>query len=129
LYAALVVEPFDGAVHVSAREPLNDPQLCVALSHDLVQMRGPDSGFLELMIRAAGVDGFMLAHVADEQHAVVRSEALQNCVHLFRARQARFVEDVQPLLARRRCVLLPSRQMTLQSARPDAGLAQLVSRA
>ena len=51
-------------------------------------MRGADSGFLELVIGPTGVDRLMLADVADEQDAVVRSEALQERVHLLRARQA-----------------------------------------
>jgi len=51
-------------------------------------MRCADSRFLELVIRSARVNCFMLANVADEQDAVVRPEALQERVHLLRARQA-----------------------------------------
>ena len=127
MHAALLVKPFDGAVHVSARQLFNDGlQLWIALPHDLVEMRRADPRFLELVIRPAGVDRFMLAHVADEQHAVVWSEALQERVHLFRARQARFVEDVEALLVRWPCVVVATRQMPLQRARLDAGLGQLV---
>ena len=76
-------------MHVSPRELLNDGlQLRIALSHDLVEMRSADSRFLELVIRSAGVNCFMLADVADEQYAIVRPEALQERVHLLRARQA-----------------------------------------
>lgn len=38
----------------------NRLQLCVALAHDFVEMRGLDSCFLELVIGPAGVDGLML---------------------------------------------------------------------
>jgi hypothetical protein len=97
--AALLIEAFDGAVYISARELFNDRlQLWITLSHDLVEMSGVDSGFLELVIRSASLDRFMLANVAHEQHAIVWSEPFQKRVHLFRARQARLVEHVQPLL-------------------------------
>ena len=84
-----MIEAFDGAVHVSPRELFDDGlERRIVLPHDLVEMRGPDSRLLELVIRSAGVDGLMLADVADEQHAIVRPEALQERVHLLRARQA-----------------------------------------
>ena len=114
MYAALVIESFDSTLHVAARELFNNRlQLGIALPDDLVKMRGTDSRFLELVIRSAGLDGFMLPHVADEQHAVLRSETLQKRVHLLGTRQARFVEYVEPLLIRRPCFLLAPRQMPL----------------
>jgi hypothetical protein len=84
-----MIKAFDGTVHVSPRELFHDGlQLRIALSHDLVEVRRSDSRFLELVIRSASVDCFMLADVADQQYAIVRPEALQERVHLLRARQA-----------------------------------------
>lgn len=89
MHAPLMIKALDGALHISPRELFNNGlQLRVALAHDLVEVRGADSRFLELMIGPTGVDCFMLANVAHEQHAVVRPDALQERVHLFRARQA-----------------------------------------
>ena len=89
MHAPLMIKAFDGAVHVSTRELFNDGlQLRIALSHDLVEMRSADSRFLELVIRSAGVNCFMLADVADQQHTIVRPDPLQECVHLLCARQA-----------------------------------------
>jgi hypothetical protein len=67
MHAALVVKPFDRSLHLSARQLFNDRlQLWIALPHNLVKMRCADPRFLELVIRSAGVDGFMLAYVAHE---------------------------------------------------------------
>jgi len=131
VHTALLVKTFDSTLDISPRELLNDRfQLRITLSHDLVEMSRVDSGFLKLVIRPTGVDGFMLADVADEQHAILRAEALQKCVHLLRARQARFVKGEQAFLIRRRCFfLLSARQMPLQRARINTGLGQLMGRA
>ena len=88
---------------------------------------GLDAGLLELLIGSAGVDGLVLADVADEQHAVVWAEALQEVVHLPRARQARFVEHIEARVSVVR--RLAPRQMPLQRARRDAGVGQLLRRA
>src|ERR1700682_3926273 len=89
MHAPLMIKAFDGALHVSPRELFNNGlQLRVALAYDLVEMRGADSSFLELVIGPTGVNCFMLADVADEQYAILRPEALQERVHLLRARQA-----------------------------------------
>jgi hypothetical protein len=127
--AALLIKPFDGTLHVSTRQLFNDRlQLWISLTHDLVKMRRADPCFLELVIRPTSVDGFMLADVADEQHAILWAETPQKLVYLFRARQARFVEYEEPLLITRLCFLLAARQMALQRARLDARLGQLVGR-
>src|SRR5438105_8007274 len=83
-----------------------------------------NSGFLELVIRPAGVNRFMLANVAHEQYAVVRTEAPQKRVYLLRARQARFVEHVESLLISCVCLLIAARQVPLQRAGLDPGLGQ-----
>ena len=87
-----------------------------------------DSRLLELVIRPTGVDGLVLTDVADEQHAVVRSETMQERVHLLRARETRFIEHVQALSIGRWRVIVAARKMPLQRARRDAGLGELVSR-
>ena len=66
VHPALLVKPCEGAVHVAASQLLNNRlQLRVPLPHDLVQMRGTNPRFLELVIRPAGIDSFMLAHIAN----------------------------------------------------------------
>ena len=69
----------------------------------------------------------MLACVAHEQHSAIPLEPMQELVHLFRACEARFVENVQPFLFTLR--LLASRQMPLQGARFDSGLPEFLRRA
>jgi hypothetical protein len=51
---------------------------------------------------------------------------MQELVHLLRARQARFIENVKPFLSVVR--LLAPRQMPLQRARFDSGLSEFLSR-
>jgi hypothetical protein len=68
MHAALVVKPFDSAMGFSAGQLFNDRlQLWISLPHDLIKMHRVDTRFLELVIRSARIDGFMLAHVADKQ--------------------------------------------------------------
>jgi hypothetical protein len=101
MHTALMVKPFDGTMRVAARQLFdNRLQLWIALPDDLIKMRRVDPRRLKLVIRPAGIDGFMLAHVTDKQHAIVWSEALQERAHLPRARQARFVKDVERSLVR-----------------------------
>ena len=72
MHTPLVIKAFHGAVHVSPRELFNDGlQLGIALSHDLVEMRGADSRFLELMVGPTGVNGFM-AELTDMLPQAVR---------------------------------------------------------
>jgi hypothetical protein len=40
----------------------------------------------------------MLAHIADEQHAVAGREAVQEGVQLCRAGEARFIQHIEPLV-------------------------------
>jgi len=116
--AALVIELFDSASHLTARQLFNDRfQLVVFLPHDLIESRGVDTSVLELLIRSAGIQRFVLPHVSAEQHAVLRSETAEERVHLCRAGQAGFIEHVAVLVAR---------QMPLQRIRLDADLGQLV---
>ena len=124
--AALVIELFDSASHLTARQLFNDRfQLVVFLPHDLIESRGVDTSVLELLIRSAGIQRFVLPHVSAEQHAVLRSETAEERVHLCRAGQAGFIEHVEPFLIRVQ-LLLVARQMPLQRIRLDADLGQLV---
>ena len=117
------------AAHLAARQLLDDLlEGRVLLPDDVVEADGLDAGLLELLIRATRLDGLMLADVADEQHAVVRTEPVQEVVHLLRAREARLVEHVEALACRSRgssgCD-----EMALQGARRDAGLGEFLGRA
>jgi hypothetical protein len=56
--------------------------------------------------------------VTDQKHTVAGLQPMQELVHLFRARETRFVQDIKPLLST--AGLLTSGQMTLQGARVDA---------
>lgn len=89
---ALLVELFDGALHITAGQLFDDSlQRRILLPHDVVEPGGADTGLLELSVRSAGVYGFMLAHVAHEQHAVLGAETAETAekrVHLFGAGQA-----------------------------------------
>jgi hypothetical protein len=49
-------------------------------------------------------------------------------VHLLRARETGFIQDVQVLLIDGGCFRVATRQMPLQRARFDAGLGELVRR-
>ena len=96
VHAPLLPKLVDGGAHVAARQLLDDVlQGGVLLPHDVVQADRLDAGLLELLIRAAGLDGLMLADVADEQDAIVGTEPVQEVVHLLRAREARLVEHVE----------------------------------
>lgn len=61
----------------------------------------------------------MLAHVTDEQHAILRTETLQKRVHVLRTRQAPFVEHVKPLLTNWPCFLLADSERSLQRVTTD----------
>ena len=125
VHAPLVLEVVDGAVHLAARQLLDDVlEGGVLLPDDVVQSDGLDAGLLELLIGAPGVDGLMLADVAHEQHAVLGTEPMEEVVHLLRARQARLVEHVEVLGSVAWGVGL--REMALQGARGDAGVGQFL---
>ena len=84
---------------LAARELLHDgPERRILLAHNRVEPGGLHPGLLQLLVRTAGVDALMLAHVADEQHAVVRREAVQEGVQLRRAGEARFIQHIEPFV-------------------------------
>ena len=72
VHAALRIELFHRLFDLASREFFHYvPERRVFLPHDLVQPRGRDPRFLELVIRSARFNGFMLACVAYQQYAVV----------------------------------------------------------
>lgn len=130
VHATLLVEAFDRTVDITTGELFHDRlQLRISLPHDFVQMRGADSRPLELVIGPTSINRFVLANVSDEQYSIVWSKALQERMHLFRARQTGFIKDAQMLTIDAWCFRVVVRQMPLQRARFDAGLGELVRRA
>jgi hypothetical protein len=72
MHAALRIQSFDCFFYIPTRELLHDFFECrVSLPHDLIKPCRLDPRFLELLIRSARFDRFMLACVTYQQHAVV----------------------------------------------------------
>ncbi len=72
MHAALRIQSFDCFSYIATRELLHHFFECrVFLPHDLVEPRCFDPRFLELLIRSARFDRFMLACVTYQQHTVV----------------------------------------------------------
>ena len=72
MHAALRIESFDCFSHIATRELLHHFFECrVFLPYDLIKPCRLDSRVLELLIRSARFDSFMLACVTYQQHAVV----------------------------------------------------------
>ncbi len=81
MHAPLRLKLVDRAADVAARELLDDgPERRIPLAHNRVEPGRFHSGLLQLLIGTAGVHALMLAHVADEQHAVVGPEAVEEGV-------------------------------------------------
>src|SRR5260370_34816695 len=99
----------------------------VFLPHNLIELRRFNSGFLQLLIRSARFDWFVLARVTYQQDAVDFLEPMQELIHLLSARKARFVENVEPLLPVE--WFFASRQAPLQRARFASTLTELLRRA
>ena len=66
----------------------------------------------------------MLARIADQQHTVLRSKTGKKLAHLVGAGEARFVDEVEMLLLRRRRSSRPGKK-SLQGSGLDAGLTKL----
>src|ERR1035441_1690444 len=126
--AALPLQPGNSLSHLAARKLLDGLfQLRIALADDLLQLHRLHARVLELSEDAARLDGFMLASVAYQQHAVVRMQAAHKLVHLFGGRQRTLVHHIEPELAR--VWPLASGKMGLQGLGLDTGIAQLIRRA
>ena len=81
-----------------ARSSTADFQTRLLLANDLIESGGAHSGFLQLVERAAGFHGLMLAGIADENHAVVGTKPRKKLAHLVGAGKARFIDKVEVLL-------------------------------
>ena len=89
MHAPLCIKLVDGAAHLAARELLDDgPECRIPLAHNGLEPGGLHPRLLQLLVRTAGVHALMLAHIADEQHATVGPEAVQEGMQLLRAREA-----------------------------------------
>ena len=115
-------EAMAGVARLKSRSRCRAP-----LAHDDLEPGGLHPGLLKLLVGAAGVDALMLAHVADEQDAVVGRKAVEERVQLSRAGETRLVEHVE-VSAVAVCRFWAG-EMPLQGAGRDAGLFQLLRRA
>src|SRR5580704_14276994 len=121
--APLRLKLVDGAAHLAARELLDDgPEGRIPLAHNRVEPGRFHSSLLQLVERTAGVHALMLAHVADEQHAVAGPEAVEEGVQLLRAGETRFIQHIEAFVVD--AWFVSSCQMPLQRAGWDAGLSQ-----
>jgi hypothetical protein len=99
MHPTLSVEILYGFPHIATGELLNGFfERWVFLAHDLIKVRCLHSGLLQLLVRSTSLHCFMLPRIADKQYPVMIVQSVQELVHLFRARQAGFVEDIEPLL-------------------------------
>ncbi len=122
------VQVRDRAPHLAARELLDDGlERRILLPHDVVQAGGLDPGLLELLIGPPGVDGLMLPDVADQQHAVVRPEAIEELVHLLRCSPGS-IRRARTGASGSVWRLLGPRQMPLQRVRGHAGFGRVSAR-
>lgn len=98
--SALPLQTSDRLSNFTASELLDDLfQLRVTLAHDFIQLHRLHASFLQLGKRSAGLDGFMLARISDQENAVVRMQAAHKVMHLFGRCQRALVQNVEPLLA------------------------------
>ncbi len=92
MHSSLPVQIADRFVDFPAGESLDRFfERWVSLPDDLVEMGCPHSGSLQLMVGSACLDCFMLAHIANEQHSVVRLQSTQEFIDLASAGETRFV--------------------------------------
>src|SRR5260370_6942349 len=100
MQAALRIESLDCSSDIATRELLHHFFECrVFLPHDLIKPGRRDPRFLELLIRSARFDRFMLARVTNQQHAVIFLEPMKKLVHLLLPRKPRSVETVEPFFS------------------------------
>src|SRR5580693_7338163 len=104
--AGLLIELVDRVPHLATREVLDDLfEGGVLLPHDVIEPHGLDAGLLELLIGSAGFDSLVLADIAHEQDAVLWLKSMEKLMHLPRARETGFVEDVEARLFVALCFL------------------------
>jgi len=125
MHATLPLEQTDRGGYVAARQLLDDLfQRRILLSHDGVEPDGPDARFLQLLVRSTGFNGLMLPHVSHQQHTVPESQTLEELMHLRRARETGFIDDIQPSVPVRG--LVTAREVALQRRRRNACICQLL---
>jgi hypothetical protein len=96
MYAALFIESRDTISYISTGKLLDRFfERRVLLPNDLIEPRGSHSGVLHLLERPAGVYGLMLPRVADQHHAIMLIEPLQEIVNLFRTGEARLIDEIE----------------------------------
>src|SRR5215469_638513 len=119
MHEALRIESLDCFSHISTRELFHDFfERRVLLPHNLVKPCSLDSCFLELLIWGSGFDSLVLACIAYQKYPIMFFESVDQFVHLLRARQTRFVQNIQSLLSV--TPLIRSYKMPLQRTRLDS---------
>ena len=90
-------------------------QAGVFLAHDGIELRGTQACLLQLLEGAAGVDTLMLTGVADDEHAILGADFLEESIDLAGAGKTRLVEQIE-MSAGSVLLLLPAptRKKTLQ---------------
>ncbi len=126
--AALPVKILDCLSDFASRKLLDDPfQFRVFLAHDLIEPDRHHARILKLRKWPSCLYCFMLPPVANQQHAVVWMEPVDELMQLPGRCHRGFVEHVQTLLAR--VGLLTARQMLLECRCLHARLGELLRRA
>src|SRR5215469_12701754 len=98
MHAASLVETRNSSVHVSARElPYRFLQSRVLLTHNFTQLGYPHSSFLQLLVWPARFHRLMLPCIPYQKDPVGHLQAMKEFVNLFRAREARFIDNEKPL--------------------------------
>jgi hypothetical protein len=96
VHTALLPEIVNRLVHMAVGELLNGLFQCrVFLANDFVQVRRVHSRFLKLLKRLPSLYSLVLPGVTHEDYAVVFLQSVHELVDLPRAREARFVNNVQ----------------------------------
>ena len=96
MHTALPPEIVNRLVHMTVGELLDGLfQSGVFLTNDLIEVRCVHPGFLKLLERSTGLHSLVLARVANEDYSVLIFQPAQECVDLARAREARFIHNVQ----------------------------------
>src|SRR5437870_4153515 len=97
--APLRVKLVDRAADLAAHELLDDgPERRIPLAHNGLEPGGLHPRLLQLLVGTACVHALMLAHVADEQHAIVGPETVEEGMQLLRAGETRFIQYIEPLV-------------------------------
>src|SRR5215469_13680287 len=100
MHAALLVETRNSSVNVPARELLyRFLQSRVLLAHNFTQLGCPHPRFLQLLVWPARFHRLMLPCIPYQKDPVGHLQAMKEFVNLFRAREARFIDNEKPLLS------------------------------